>query len=62
MGLFTRRDKSPPITRKAVIREVGGTFHLDPEYAKLGESEGWLTYVGYYRLNGEWYSVFRHNE
>ena len=60
LGWFTA--KPPPQKKaKSVIHENGGTFVLDPSYAQLGEKEGWLTYTGYYTLNGQLYLTYCHS-
>ena len=50
----------PPFPSKYLIHDIQ-VFEVEKEYALQGESEGWLTYTGYYQLNDVMYYTYDWN-
>lgn len=58
-GLFNAK-KPPPQVPEYVIVEDFVQFPIDKEYARLGESEGWLRFIGYHTIDGVLFFEYEH--
>lgn len=57
--LFSAKPPKPKPTKYLIHdKPIKRVFVVDKDYATTGEREGWLTYSGYYELNGVMHFTF----